>query len=205
MPVAAGAASPQGSALPALLGPASRRGSTVAVDAARSHLHETAGEGPQPETLFRPDAAALCSSSGGGGGEEADRPLKEGELPGFGGLPAGPDYGAERPQEQTAPEPENPLPADLPPNHPQREGEAPPEGPGPLEVPLPRGDEPDIPIRAPPEIIPSPAPAEAPPRNIPTEVPAPSAPPEFSPGAPAELPQRGGSEISFPGSEVRFP
>lgn len=55
------------------------------------------------------------------------------------------------------------------------------------------------------QIIPSPGPAEAPPRSIPTEVPAPSAPPEFTPGTPTELPQRGGSEISFPGSEVNFP
>lgn len=196
---------------PAGLGPAPRCGTTVAVDAASSHLHETAGQGPQPETLFRPDAAALSSgpaaaaaaASSSGGGEE--KPLKEGELPGFGGLPVGPDYGAERPQEQSAPEPENPLPGDLPPNHPQREGEAPPDGPGPLEVPPPRRDEPDQPLKTPPEFVPSPGPVEAPPRSIPTEVPTPSAPPEFTPGTPTELPQRGGSEISFPGSEVNFP
>lgn len=270
---------------PAGLGPAPRCGTTVAVDAASSHLHEMAGQGPQPETLFRPDAATLSSgpaaaaaaASSSGGGEE--KPLKEGELPGFGGLPVGPDYGAERPQEQSAPEPENPLPGDLPPNHPQREGEAPPDGPGPLEVPPPRRDEPDQPLKTPPEVgaaagpgyqsgtgargsgcrlstlgdgmqqvllarcllsaaagalaiaqpdagparraplastapaaaraclqfVPSPGPVEAPPRNIPTEVPTPSAPPEFTPGTPTELPQRGGSEISFPGSEVNFP
>lgn len=139
---------------------APRRSSTMTADAAGSRLHETAGQGPQPETLFRPDAAALSGGhpaaaaalGGASGGEEGGRPLKDGELPGFGGLPVGPDYGAERPQEQTAPEPDNPLPGDLPPNHPQREGEAPPEGPGPLEVPLPHRDEPDMPLKAPPEV-----------------------------------------------------
>ncbi len=141
-----------------MLGAAQRGGHTVAVDTAGTHLHETARDGPQPETLFRPDVFALSSghaaaaAAGSGGRGEGAKPLKEGELPGFGGLPVGPDYGAERPQEQAAPEPDNPLPGDLPPNHPKREGEEAPEGPGPVEVPSPRRDEPDVPLRPPPEV-----------------------------------------------------
>ncbi|KAL4445359.1 hypothetical protein ABPG77_011184 [Micractinium sp. CCAP 211/92] len=194
-----------------MLGAAQRGGHTVAVDTAGTHLHETARDGPQPETLFRPDVFALSSghaaaaAAGSGGRGEGAKPLKEGELPGFGGLPVGPDYGAERPQEQAAPEPDNPLPGDLPPNHPKREGEEAPEGPGPVEVPSPRRDEPDVPLRPPPEIVPSPGPAEVPPPSIPSEAPTPSVPPEFTPRTPTEVPQRGGSEISFPGSEVNFP
>lgn len=48
-----------------------------------------------------------------GGGSSEGSPERE-ELP-FPNIPK-PDYGAERPQEQTAPEPDNPLPPDVPPN-----------------------------------------------------------------------------------------
>lgn len=95
------------------------RAAAVAAAPARRHghrLHETAGKGPQPETLFRPNAAALA----GGGGEGEVEEGKPGEqLPGF--MPdIGPahEYGeGERPQPQTAREPDNPLPAELLPNH----------------------------------------------------------------------------------------
>lgn len=50
-----------------------------------------------------------------------------------------------------------------------------------------------------PQIVPTGFPQEAPPLGPPAEFPGTSAPPEFSPGAPSELPDRGGSEISFPG------
>ena len=48
-----------------------------------------------------------------GWGPSEGSPERE-ELP-FPSIPK-PDYEAERPQEQTAPEPDNPLPPDLPPN-----------------------------------------------------------------------------------------
>ena len=51
-----------------------------------------------------------------GGGEGGGKQEEEVELP-FPSIPH-PDYEAEQPQEQTPPEPENPLPAGLPPNHP---------------------------------------------------------------------------------------
>lgn len=44
-----------------------------------------------------------------------------------------------------------------------------------------------------------PGPSEMPARQPETEVPTSTPMPEFSPGAPSELPDRGGSEISFPG------
>jgi hypothetical protein len=50
------------------------------------------------------------------GGEGGGKQEQEIELP-FPSIPR-PDYEAERPQEQTPPEPDNPLPAGLPPNHP---------------------------------------------------------------------------------------
>ena len=51
-----------------------------------------------------------------GGGEGGDKEEQEVELP-FPSIPH-PDYEAEQPQEQTPPEPDNPLPASLPSNHP---------------------------------------------------------------------------------------
>lgn len=131
------AAAPRLMAAVRRLGTASGGGHTEPLPAT---LHQTAEQGPQPETLFRPDAGHLqvCQCSGGrqplarGRGvgcpspccltaspsppqEGEGREGKEEELP-FPSIPH-PDYGVERPQEQTAPEPENPLP-DLPPNHP---------------------------------------------------------------------------------------
>ncbi|PSC75830.1 hypothetical protein C2E20_1552 [Micractinium conductrix] len=171
--------------------PSPRRASTT-TSAAVGDVHSHAADGPQPETLFRPDAAAL-GAAGAGGGEAEER--KEEQLPGFQSMPH-PDYQVERPQEQTPPEPDNPLPSSLPSNQPG-EGEEAPDRP--LEVPLPRREEPgDLP-QAPPDIVPSQFPQESPIQpSPPTEVPLSPAPPEFSPGAPSELPDRGGSEISFP-------
>lgn len=50
-------------------------------------------------------------------------------------------------------------------------------------------------------MVPTAFPIEAPPLSAPAEFPAPgtTAPPEFSPGVPSEMPDRGG------GSEVQFP
>lgn len=196
--------------LPCLAGPApapTRLTSTTTPAAAgagspnpSSFLHETASKGPQPETLFRPDAASLAaafspaSASSGGDKQEG---VKEGDLPGFTSIPT-PDYEVERPQEQTPAEPDNPLPQELPANHPGGEEAPLPESPQPLEVPLPRRDEQDMPSRPPPDIVPSPGWEEAPRPSPPMEVPGTVAPPEFSPGTPSEMPQRGGSEINFP-------
>lgn len=49
-----------------------------------------------------------------------------------------------------------------------------------------------------PQIVPIDVPQEAPPRGPEVEVPTSTPLPEFSPGAPAEVPDRGGSEIGFP-------
>lgn len=115
-----------------------------------STVHKTAEQGPQPETLFRPDAGRLQASrllasagtwrpvlhpslspdsttlpststlQGGGEGEEEQGEHGGGELP-FPSIPQlQPDYESERPQEQTALEPPNPMPQ-LPPNHPPGE------------------------------------------------------------------------------------
>ena len=77
-----------------------------------------AAEWPQPETLFRPDAAQLAvqGCAGGGGGEWEGEGSRE--LP-FVDLPT-PSYapGEEVLQPMSPPEPENPLPPELPPNHP---------------------------------------------------------------------------------------
>ena len=78
--------------------PSPRRASTT-TSAAVGDVHSHAADGPQPETLFRPDAAAL-GAAGAGGGEAEER--KEEQLPGFQSMPH-PDYQVERPQEQTPP------------------------------------------------------------------------------------------------------
>ena len=154
----------------------------------------------------------LCSSGdgdGGGGGAQHEGSATPQELP-FPRLPT-PDYEAERPQEQTPPEPDNPLPPDLPANNPP----LPPQRPPDLEPP-----------RFPPEVsprthcyhhhpttrplsyptllllqaVPLHAPEEAPLR--PTELPGampPPPPPEFQPRAPREMPDwEGDSEVLLP-------
>ncbi|PRW05835.1 hypothetical protein C2E21_9466 [Chlorella sorokiniana] len=156
-------------------------------------VHQTAASAPgQPEVLFRPDLGPQAQ-----GGKPSEGGPEREELP-FPNIPK-PDYDAERPQEQTAPEPDNPLPPDLPPNwRPNEVSEwAAPKGPDP-EVPMPRRSEPEMP-QFPPDIVPMPSPAEMPARQPETEVPTSTPTPEFSPGAPSELPDRGGSEINFPG------
>lgn len=49
------------------------------------------------------------------------------------------------------------------------------------------------------QIVPAPGPAEVPQHGPETEVPTGTPMPEFSPGVPSEMPDRGGSEINFPG------
>jgi hypothetical protein len=93
------------------VGCAVRRANSTVAAASTGSLPKAAASGRQPDALFRRHAARL----GGDGGGVGD--AGEGELP-FPSIPH-PDYEAERPQEQTAPEPDNPLPEGLPPNHPQ--------------------------------------------------------------------------------------
>ena len=54
-------------------------------------------------------------------------------------------------------------------------------------------------LTLPPQIVPVPGLEEVPARQPGTEVPTSTPVPEFSPGVPSEMPDRGGSEISFPG------
>lgn len=152
-----------------------------------SGLHKTSGEGPQPETLFRPNATQL---SGGRQEGEPELPFPNIEKLDYEGEEKNdPKYpGTTRPSE-----PENPLPNDLPGNQPK---EPTPER-TPPEIDPRTPQQPETPV---PREIPNPDVQEFPLPQPPMEVPQPGTMPEFPPPGQVEMPDRGSSppEIQFP-------
>ncbi|GAB4812987.1 hypothetical protein N2152v2_000033 [Parachlorella kessleri] len=149
-------------------------------------LHKTAGEGPQPETIFRPDAAKIS---------DADPT----EIP-FPDLPK-PEYdpGQETPKPMSPPQPDNPMP-EIPPNHP-KEVPSPPSNP---EVPTPRTSPGTEPGRIPPEFTPPSMPeypgrgTDPAPEISPGYQPVPEVSPQYPNRMGASSPDRRRQEIETP-------
>lgn len=188
-------------------------------------MHSTADKGPQPETLFRPNAAQVRNSS-----QQTETPTKhvllahlqktfkfkkycllvnpiqlagkdEAEpkipFPEIETLREAYEKEHDFPKlAQSPPEPDNPGPDDLPPNHPKEQPD--------IKEPPPEIDPRNPPSQ--PDIVPDPVPREFP-DPTPQEIPTPSPPeisppdvyPEFTPPSQVEMPDRqGGPEIQFP-------